>query len=44
MALFKELFVINKKQSKIKNAKPIPLPKSAAECIKYASVYKMKDT
>lgn len=38
-AFYKEWFEINKKQSKIKNAKPIPLPKEAAECIKYSTVY-----
>ncbi|MCC6289397.1 MAG: hypothetical protein IT249_16075, partial [Chitinophagaceae bacterium] len=38
-AYFKEWFEINKKQSKIKGAKPIPLPKDALECLKQTQVY-----
>lgn len=36
---FKEWEELNKKQSKIKNAKSIPLNKEALECIKYTTVY-----
>lgn len=36
---YKEWFEINKKQSKVKNAKPIDLPNDAKECIKFTEVY-----
>lgn len=36
---YKEWFEINKKQAKIKNAKPIPLPKEAFDCFKFTTVY-----
>lgn len=36
---YKEWFEINKKQAKIKGAQPVPLPKEALECLKYAQVY-----
>ncbi len=38
-AYYKEWFEINKKQAKIKGAKPIPLPKDALECLKHTQVY-----
>lgn len=38
-AYYREWFEINKKQAKIKGAKPIPLPKDALECLKYTQVY-----
>jgi hypothetical protein len=36
---YKEWFEINKKQAKVKNAKPIPLPNDAKECIIFTEVY-----
>jgi len=38
-AYFKEWMELNKKQSKIKNAKPIPLPKEAFDCFKFTTIY-----
>jgi hypothetical protein len=38
-AYYKEWFEINKKQAKVKNAKPIQLPKEAKECILFTEVY-----
>lgn len=38
-AYFKEWMELNKKQAKIKNAKPIPLPKEAFECFKFTAIY-----
>lgn len=38
-AYFKEWIALNEEQRKIKNAKPIPLPKDAFECFKRATVY-----
>lgn len=38
-AFYKEWFDINKKQAKVKNAKPIPLPNDARECIVFTEVY-----
>lgn len=38
-AFYKEWFDINKKQAKVKNAKPIPLPNDAKECIVFTEVY-----
>ena len=38
-AYFKEWIDLNEKQRKIKNAKPIPLPKEAFDCFKKATVY-----
>jgi len=38
-SFYKEWLEVNKKQLKIKNAKPIPLPKEAFDCIKFTTVY-----
>ena len=38
-AYFKEWMELNKKQAKIKNAQPIPLPKDAFDCFKFTTVY-----
>ena len=38
-AYYKEWMELNKKQSKIKNAKPIPLPKEAFDCFKFTTIY-----
>lgn len=38
-AYFKEWIALNEKQRKIKNAKPIPLPKDAFDCFKRTTVY-----
>jgi len=39
---YKEWFELNKKQAKVKGAKPIPLPKEAAEQIKITEVFNDK--
>jgi hypothetical protein len=36
---FKEWMELNKKQEKIKNAQPIPLPKDAFDCFKFTTIY-----
>lgn len=38
-AYYKEWMELNKKQAKIKNAQPIPLPKDAFDCFKFTTVY-----
>jgi hypothetical protein len=38
-AYFKQWIALNEKQRKIKNAKPIPLPKDAFDCFKRTTVY-----
>lgn len=38
-AYFKEWIALNEKQRKIKNTKPIPLPKDAFDCFKRTAVY-----
>lgn len=38
-AYYKEWMELNKKQAKIKNAQPIPLPKDAFECFKFTTIY-----
>lgn len=38
-AYFKEWIAVNEKQRKVKNVKPIPLPKEAYDCFKQATVY-----
>lgn len=38
-AYYKEWMELNKKQAKIKNAKPIPLPKEAFDCFKFTTIY-----
>ena len=38
-AYYKEWMELNKKQSKIKNAKTIPLPKDAFDCFKFTTIY-----
>lgn len=38
-AYYKEWMTLNKKQDKIKNAQPIPLPKEAFDCFKFTTIY-----
>lgn len=38
-AYYKEWMELNKKQAKIKNAQPIPLPKDAFDCFKFTTIY-----
>ena len=38
-AYYKEWMELNKKQSKIKNTKKIPLPKEAFDCFKFTTIY-----
>lgn len=38
-AYYKEWMELNKKQTKIKNAQPIPLPKDAFDCFKFTTIY-----
>lgn len=38
-AYYKEWMELNKKQAKIKNAQPIPLPKEAFDCFKFTTIY-----
>lgn len=41
-AFYQEWFELNKKQAKVKNAKPIPLPNEAKECIIFTEIYNDK--